>query len=135
MNEAGKTLNINQKFKETFGRPPKESELGELMKLQRKIEGWKEETHKRNQKIEKLAREKGLSVYSRDGQMQAQKKPDFSKRTKTGRNNKLTEPAKMVNRMIKRGMNMREIGSILGKSHQAVSEMKRRYGLPREDVE
>ena len=48
---------------------------------------------------------------------------------------KLSEKAKRVNRMIKLRMSMREIGDALGTSHQAVSEMKRRYGLPREDVE
>ena len=56
-------------------------------------------------------------------------------RPKGVRTSKLTEPAKVVNRLIKRGLTMREIGSIVGKSHQSVSEMKRRYDLPREDVE
>ena len=46
---------------------------------------------------------------------------------------KLTERAKLVNRMIKRNMTMREIGEILGVSHQSVSELKRRYGLPRDE--
>ena len=47
---------------------------------------------------------------------------------------KLSPKAKVVNRMLHRGMKVREIGEILGISHQAVSHMKKQYGLPRKDV-
>lgn len=47
---------------------------------------------------------------------------------------KLTPKAKTVNRMLHKGMKVREIGEILGISHQAVSHMKKNYGLPRKDV-
>lgn len=44
---------------------------------------------------------------------------------------KLTDKAAVINRMIVKGMTMREIGEILGISHQAVTQVKLRYGLPR----
>lgn len=53
-------------------------------------------------------------------------------RPKTGNNIKMTGPAQIVNNLLKTGMSMRKIGEIVGKSHQAVSEMARRYGMPRE---
>ena len=47
---------------------------------------------------------------------------------------KLSPKAKVVNRMLHKGMKVREIGELLGISHQAVSHMKKQYGLPRKDV-
>ena len=47
---------------------------------------------------------------------------------------KLSPKAKVVNRMLHKGMKVRMIGEILGISHQAVSHMKKNYGLPRKDV-
>ena len=47
---------------------------------------------------------------------------------------KLSAKAKVVNRMLNKGMKVREIGEILGISHQAVSHMKKQYGLPRKDI-
>ena len=47
---------------------------------------------------------------------------------------KLSPKAKVVNRMLHKGMKVREIGEILGISHQAVSHMKKQYGLPRKDI-
>ena len=112
-------VQVFDSFVKLYGRPPTENEVVKMMKLkadmEKKVNPNMRQTHIDPQRAQEIGRAGGAP--------------------KTGRNNKLTEPAKMVNRMIKRGMNMREIGSILGKSHQAVSEMKRRYGLPREDVE
>jgi hypothetical protein len=50
---------------------------------------------------------------------------------KGGRPKKLSDKAAVINRMIVKGMTMREIGDILGISHQAVIQVKQRYGLPR----
>lgn len=51
------------------------------------------------------------------------------------KNNKpLTDKAAVVNRMLLRGMKVREIGQILGISHQSVSHMKKNYGLPRHEI-
>jgi DNA-binding NarL/FixJ family response regulator len=47
---------------------------------------------------------------------------------------KLSPKAKVVNRMLNKGMKLREVGEILGISHQAVSHIKQQYGLPRKDV-
>lgn len=46
----------------------------------------------------------------------------------------LSEKAKIVNRMLNKGMKLREVGEILGISHQAVSHIKQQYGLPRKNV-
>ena len=43
---------------------------------------------------------------------------------------KLSEPAKIVNNMMNRGMKVKEISDILGKSHQSVSQLVKKYGLP-----
>jgi DNA-directed RNA polymerase specialized sigma subunit len=43
----------------------------------------------------------------------------------------LSENAKVINRMLKKNMTVAEISEILGKSHQAVTQVKNRYGLPR----
>jgi len=43
---------------------------------------------------------------------------------------KLSEPAKIVNNMINRGMKVKEISDILGKSHQSVSQLAKKYCLP-----
>lgn len=46
----------------------------------------------------------------------------------------LSEKAAVVNRMLQKGMKVREIGEILGVSHQSVSHMKKQYGLPRHEI-
>lgn len=46
----------------------------------------------------------------------------------------LTDKAAVVNRMLLKGMKVREIGEILGISHQSVSHMKKQYGLPRHEI-
>lgn len=43
---------------------------------------------------------------------------------------KLSQPAKVVNNMLNRGMKVTEISDILGKSHQSVSQLVKKYGLP-----
>ncbi len=43
----------------------------------------------------------------------------------------LSENAKIVNKMLIKDMKVSEIADILGKSHQAVTQIKNRYGLPR----
>jgi len=46
----------------------------------------------------------------------------------------LTDKAAVVNRMLLKGMKVREIGEILGVSHQSVSHIKKNYGLPRHEI-
>ncbi len=43
----------------------------------------------------------------------------------------LSENAKIINKMLMKDMKVSEIADILGKSHQAVTQIKNRYGLPR----
>jgi len=43
----------------------------------------------------------------------------------------LSENAKVINRMLIKDMKVSEIAELLGKSHQAVTQIKNRYGLPR----
>jgi len=45
----------------------------------------------------------------------------------------LSEKARMVNRMLCMGMKVREIGAVMGVSHQSITDMKHRYGLPRHE--
>ena len=112
-------VQVVDSFIKMYGRAPTEDEIVKMMKLKAEME----------RKVNPNMRKPHVDTTT------AQEIGRAGGAPKTGRKNKLTEPAKVVNRMIKRGMNMRDIGAILGKSHQAVSEMKRRYGLPREDVE
>jgi len=44
----------------------------------------------------------------------------------------LSENAKIINKMLIKKMTVAEISEILGKSHRAVTQVKNRYGLPRE---
>jgi len=46
----------------------------------------------------------------------------------------LSEKAAVVNRMLLKGMKLRDIGDILGVSHQSVSSIKQSYGLPRHET-
>ncbi len=48
---------------------------------------------------------------------------------------KLSKQAEIVNRMLLQEMLGRQIGELLGISQQAVSEIKKRYGLPRKPEE
>ena len=43
----------------------------------------------------------------------------------------LSENAKIINKMLMKDMKVSEIAHILGKSHQAVTQIKNRYSLPR----
>lgn len=45
----------------------------------------------------------------------------------------LTSKARIVNRMLKTGLNCIEIANILDKSPEAIRDMRVRYGLPREE--
>ena len=112
-------VQVFDSFIKMYGRAPTEDEIVKMMKLKAEMEK-KVNPHMQRPHINTIT----AHTHGKRGGA-----------PKTGRKNKLTEPAKIVNRMIKKGMTMRDIGAILGKSHQAVSEMKRRYGLPREDVE
>ena len=49
---------------------------------------------------------------------------------KGGRPKALTERAKVVNRMLEKGMTLHDVADVLGISHQAVMQTKHRYGLP-----
>lgn len=46
----------------------------------------------------------------------------------------LSDKAAVVNRMLLKGMKVREIGEILGVSHQSVTHLKKNYGLPRHEI-
>ena len=52
---------------------------------------------------------------------------------KGGRPKALSDKAKMINRMLEKEMTLREIADILGVTHQAVMQVKHRYGLPRNE--
>ena len=45
----------------------------------------------------------------------------------------LTSKARIVNRMLRTGLNCIEIANILGKTPEAIRDMRVRYGLPREE--
>lgn len=55
---------------------------------------------------------------------------DTEEKPKPITKDKLSEPAKIVNNMINRGMKVKEISDILGKSHQSVSQLVKKYCLP-----
>ena len=46
----------------------------------------------------------------------------------------LSDKAAVINRMLLKGMKLRDIGEILGVSHQSVSHIKLHYGLPRHET-
>ena len=48
---------------------------------------------------------------------------------------KLSEKARVVNRMVIRGFNSYEISDMLGVSRQSVDQIRNRYALPRQDEE
>jgi len=50
---------------------------------------------------------------------------------KGGRPRKLSEKAQIINRMLLKGMTLRDIGDVLNVSHQSVMQVKQRYDLPR----
>lgn len=109
------------------------------MKLQRKMEGWREETHKKNQKIEQLAREKGLSVFYRGGKMQAQKKPDFSKRPKRGQSkmravgnypSKMPLIAQQMDRAMRLGVTVSQLAYIFEKDEPYVNGLIETWKMP-----
>ncbi len=52
---------------------------------------------------------------------------------KGGRPKVMSDKAKMINRMLEKEMTLREIADILGVTHQAVMQVKHRYGLPRNE--
>jgi len=81
----------------------------------------------RQNKIDRLANPKlVLSPQAKNGQ-------NAGKFGKLGGAPKLalSENAKVINRMLIKDMKVSEIADILGKSHQAVTQIKNRYGLPR----
>jgi len=47
----------------------------------------------------------------------------------------MTEKAKFVNRLLKKKMTHNEISEILGITIKGVSDMKRRYDMPRDEEE
>lgn len=72
-------------------------------------------------------------VIDKKGNPMAREAPGHYKNGKNGGRNKmeLSKQADIVNRLLNERMLLREIADILGVSQQAVSDMKKRYGLPR----
>jgi len=57
------------------------------------------------------------------------------KKLKAVKKIKLSEKARVVNRMVIRGFNSYEISDMLGVSRQSVDQIRNRYALPRQDEE
>lgn len=106
-----------------------------MRKVKRKPEQWQIDKYQdiykkawdRQNKIDRAANPKLIpSPQARNGQ-------EAGKFGKLGGAPKLalSENAKIVNKMLIKDMKVSEIADILGKSHQAVTQIKNRYGLPR----
>lgn len=106
-----------------------------MRKVKRKPEQWQIDKYQdiykkawdRQNKIDRVANPKLIpSPQARNGQ-------EAGKFGKLGGAPKLalSENAKIVNKMLIKDMKVSEIADILGKSHQAVTQIKNRYGLPR----
>ena len=106
-----------------------------MRKLKQQLEQWKIDKYQdiykkawdRQNKIDRLANPKLVpSPQARNGQ-------NAGKFGKLGGAPKLalSENAKIINKMLMKDMKVSEIADILGKSHQAVTQIKNRYGLPR----
>jgi len=79
-------------------------------------------------------------VIDRKGNPMAREAPGHYNNGKNGNTGgrkkmKLSIQADIVNRLLNKRMLLREIADILGVSQQAVSDMKKRYGLPRAEEE
>jgi len=106
-----------------------------MRKLKRKPEQWQIDKYQdiykkawdRQNKIDRVANPKLVpSPQAKNGQ-------NAGKFGKMGGAPKLalSENAKVINKMLIKDMKVSEIADILGKSHQAVTQVKNRYGLPR----
>ncbi len=106
-----------------------------MRKLKQKLEQWQIDKYQdiykkawdRQNKIDRLANPKLVpSPQAKNGQ-------NAGKFGKMGGAPKLalSENAKIINKMLIKDMKVSEIADILGKSHQAVTQIKNRYGLPR----
>lgn len=52
-------------------------------------------------------------------------------RPKTGNNAKMTERAATINRMMQRGLEVKDIADMLGATEKSILDFKSKYGLPR----
>ncbi len=106
-----------------------------MRKLNQKPEQWQIDKYQdiykkawdRQNKIDRLANPKLVpSPQAKNGQ-------NAGKFGKLGGAPKLalSENAKIINKMLMKDMKVSEIADILGKSHQSVTQIKNRYGLPR----
>ena len=106
-----------------------------MRKLKRKPEQWQIDKYQdiykkawdRQNKIDRVANPKLVpSPQAKNGQ-------NAGKFGKMGGAPKLalSENAKVINKMLIKDMKVSEIADILGMSHQAVTQVKNRYGLPR----
>ena len=106
-----------------------------MRKLKQKPEQWQIDKYQdiykkawdRQNKIDRVANPKLVpSPQAKNGQ-------DAGKFGKMGGAPKLalSENAKIINKMLMKDMKVSEIADILGKSHQAVTQIKNRYSLPR----
>lgn len=106
-----------------------------MRKLKQKPEQWQIDKYQdiykkawdRQNKIDRAANPKLVpSPQAKNGQ-------DAGKFGKMGGAPKLalSENAKIINKMLMKDMKVSEIADILGKSHQAVTQIKNRYSLPR----
>jgi hypothetical protein len=64
-----------------------------------------------------------------------QSKINGSKGGQNNRPEKISESAKIINRMMKKNMKTLEIASMLGRQYKSIVETQKRYGLPREDID
>ena len=133
-------VNIFEEFKKVEKRLPTQSELAELMLMQREQEGWKKQHHKQNLEREAEARAEGRDTYISNGTVYKVAKPpvDRHKRDRKGRilqkgeyPQKMPLRSRQIDRALKVGVSVSQIAFMLDVKEPFIRSEIAKWEMPR----
>lgn len=133
-------VNIFEEFKKVEKRLPTQSELAELMKMQREQEGWKMQRHKSNLEREAEARAEGRDTYTSNGTVYKVEKPPVDKHKRDSRGRILQKgeyPQKMplrsrqIDRGLKVGVSVSQLAFMLDVKEPFIRSEIAKWDMPR----
>lgn len=133
-------VNLTESFTKLYNRPPTETELGQMMQMQREQEGFRADRHKRNAQVAAEARKEGKDTFQRHTGELVKCQPkaqDKRPRDEKGRvvkkglyPQKMPMVARQIDRGLKVGITVSQIAFMLGITEVKVRHYRNKWNMP-----